>query len=118
MIDWVAFFTQYPYLINSAYVFMIWMQWGIAFGFLFSYPMMHPFNYMMNRMDNWKYGKNEYWWSEKTFREVYPTYRSYVITYSLNMQIYYVTKWLPWKIRTTMWYIDDFLSKVIRYYLT
>ena len=100
MIDWVTFFQQNPFLLNWTAINFWWIWiWSTAASVIFAYPLMHPFNYMMNRMDNERFNKSEYWWSEKTFQEVYPTYRSYVITYSLSMQIYYLTSWLPWKIK-------------------
>ena len=99
MIDWVAFFQDNPFLLNWTNIYMsyIWVM-GICASFIFAYPLMHPFNYMMNRMDNVRYGKNEYWWSEKTFIEVYPTYRQFLITWSFRWEVYYITKWMPWKI--------------------
>ena len=117
-IDWVTFFQQNPFLLNWTAIqfWWLWIYWTAA-SFLFGLPLMHPFAYMMNRMDNGRFNKSEYWWSEKTFQEVYPTYRSYLITYSFNTQIYYMTKWLPWKIRSTMWHIDRFSTKLIWYYL-
>ena len=99
-IDWVTFFQQNPFLLNWTAINFWWIWiWSTAVSFLVAFPLMHPFAYMMNRMDNGRFNKSEYWWSEKTFQEVYPTYRSYVITYSLSMQIYYLTSWLPWKIK-------------------
>lgn len=117
MIDWVAFFTQHPYLIDSVWMWIIWMQWGIAFSFILAYPLMHPVAYMFSRMDNYNFGESEYWWSNKTFSEIYPTYRSYVITYSLRSQIWFLTKTVPWKIRNIVWHIDSFSGKLILYYL-
>ena len=117
-IDWVSFFQQNPYLLNwnAIHFWWIWI-WSTALSFLVAFPLMHPFNYMMNRMDNWNFGESEYWWSNKTFREVYPTYRNYVITWSLRNQIWFLTKTVPWKIRTAMWHVDSFSSKLIWYYL-
>jgi len=132
-IDWVSFFQQNPFLLNWTGIYMtyIWVM-GICASFIFAYPLMHPFGYMMNRMENIKYEKNEYWWSEKTFQEVYPTYRSYVITWSLRNQIYFVTKTLPYHTRTLKYHLqvfkynvhvsllkfDRFSTKLISYYLT
>ena len=119
MIDWVTFFQQNPFLLNWTAINFWWIWiWSTAASVLVAFPLMHPFAYMMNRMDNFRFNKSEYWWSEKTFQEVYPTYRSYLITYSFNMQIYYLTSWLPWKIRSTMWHKDNFSGKLISYYLT
>ena len=118
-IDWVTFFQQNPFLLNWTAINFWWIWiWSTAVSFLVAFPLMHPFAYMMNRMDNGRFNKSEYWWSEKTFREVYPTYRSYVITYSLNMQIYKLTKWLPWKIRTIGFHLDNIVSNELRYRLS
>ena len=130
MIDWVTFFQQNPFLLNWTAINFWWIWiWSTVASVIVAYPLMHPFAYMMNRMDNGRFNKSEYWWSEKTFREVYPTYRSYVITYSLNMQIYYLTKWLPWKIkdlsypikwkiRTIGFHLDNIVSNELRYRLS
>ena len=108
MIDWVAFFTQYPYLIEGIEIWIIWMQWGIAFGFILGYPLMYPFNYMFYRIDNERFGKSEYWWSEKTFQEVYPTYRSYAFRD--------VSLW-RWKYVTNpLWHLDNSFKKIVWYY--
>jgi hypothetical protein len=125
IIDWVAFFLDNPFLLNwtSIYMSYIWVM-SICVSFLFAYPLMHPFNYMMNRMDNYNFGESEYWWSNKTFSEVYPTYRNYIITWSLRNQIWFLTKTIPWKldnigyqINGVLRNIDRFTSKVIIYYL-
>ena len=130
MIDWIVFFEQNPFLLNWTAINFWWIWiWSTAASVIFAYPLMHPFNYMMNRMDNERFNKSEYWWSEKTFQEVYPTYRSYVITYSLSMQIYYLTSWLPWKIkdlsypirrkiRTIGFHLDNIVSNELRYRLS
>jgi hypothetical protein len=81
---------------------------GICASFIFAYPLMHPFGYMMNRMDNYNFGESEYWWSNKTFSEVYPTYRSFIITWSLRNEIYFVTKTLPYHARTLKYYAQVF----------
>ena len=108
-IDWVAFFQQNPFLLNWTNIYMsyIWVM-SICASFIFAYPLMHPFNYMLNRMDNIKFGKNEYWWSEKTFQEVYPTYRNYLITWSFRNQIYFVTKTLPYHAQTLKYHLQTF----------
>ena len=117
MIDWVTFFQQNPFLLNWTAINFWWIWiWSTAASILVAFPLMHPFNYMMNRMDNEKFNKSEYWWSEKTFQEVYPTYRSYLITYSFNMQIYFLTKTVPWKIQTIGWNLDNTFRKILWYY--
>mgnify|MGYP003658415394 CR=1 FL=1 len=112
-IDWVTFFQQNPFLLNWTAIQFWWIWiWSTAVSFIVAFPLMHPFGYMMNRMDNYNFGESEYWWSEKTFREVYPTYRSYVITWSLRNQIYFVTKMLPYHLTTLLYYTRVFKYKV------
>ena len=133
MIDWVAFFLENPFLLNwsGIYMWYIWVM-GICASFIFAYPLMHPFSYMMNRMDNVRYEKNDLWWSEKTFQEVYPTYRSFVITWSLRNEIHFLTKMLPYHARTLKYHahvfkynmyisllnFDKIISSEIRYRLS
>ena len=126
MIDWVTFFQQNPFLLNWTAINFWWIWiWSTAASVLVAFPLMHPFAYMMNRMDNFRFNKSEYWWSEKTFREVYPTYRSYVITYSLRTQIWFLTKTLPYHLQVfkynahvSLLKFDRFSTKLISYYLT
>tara|TARA_B100000949_G_scaffold229340_1_gene238151 strand:- start:2168 stop:2479 length:312 start_codon:yes stop_codon:yes gene_type:complete len=102
MIDWVAFFTQYPYLIEGIEIWIIWMQWGIAFGFIIAYPLMYPFNYMFLRSDNFQYDDGTY------FRDAYPTYRSYAFRS--------VPYW-RWKyISMPLWHLDNSFKKIVWYY--
>ena len=81
MIEWATFFADY-YLgnfgfSNTVYVFMIWLQCGVAIGFL----QMGYRNYAIKSIPYWR------WWR--------------------------------WKyISMPLWHLDDFSSKVIRYYLT
>ena len=130
MIDWLTFFQQNPILLNWTAINFWWIWiWSTTASVIVAYTLMNPFAYMMNRMDNSKWGKSEYWWSEKTFQEVYPTYRSYLITYSFRMQIYYLTSWLPWKIKdlsypikwkikTIGFHLDNIVSNELRYRLS
>ena len=112
MIDWVAFFLENPFLLNwsGIYMWYIWVM-GICASFIFAYPLMHPFSYMMNRMDNHNFGESEYWWSNKTFSEVYPTYRRFVITWSLRNEIHFLTKMLPYHARTLKYHAHVFKYK-------
>ena len=130
LVDWIALFTQYPYLIEGISFWIIWMQYGIALGFIISYPLMFPFQYMFLRIENFRYDDGRY------FRDVYPTYRSYMFRLAPFWYWKYVThplwylgskmptirfhqRHLRWKyISMPLWYLDNFSGKVIRYYLT